>query len=232
MKKIKLLSMSMLAILLFMTACDTEDETDGRYYIEGEYTGVLIGSTGSYTLNLEEGKVTAKVLFDNIIYNLSINESLYEGESITLTDGKITILLVDDGVDINISFNIPNHHIESTIVLSESSEPNRDYIGWTENFRNGVKVYRTTVNLTLHQGKRWTGIERVDVDVNPDDPNHESDQGKITKVNGTFSEDNSSISFFFTDGSPIFTLIKVENKLTVFENGTTTFEVELTRVDL
>jgi|TARA_B110000902_G_scaffold192450_1_gene218094 hypothetical protein len=234
MKKIKLLSIGILSVLLFLMSCGKDDDTSpqNKSAVTGVYTGVLVGSTGAYELNLAENGVNSSVLFDGTTYSLSSNETLENGQSLTLTDGTISLVITVDnnGENPSVSFTIPGHNIQATVILSNSTNPNRNYIGWTENFRNGVKVYRTTTNLTLHNGNQWTGIERVDVDIDPNNPNHQSDEGEVNNVNGTYTEDTNGVTFKL-NGNTLFTLNKIGNKLTLFESGTTTFEVELTKVN-
>lgn len=226
---------TLLTIFFTITSCSKDDDSNTKQpsTTSQTYTGVLIGSTGAYELNLKEDGANASVVFNDDTYNLSTSETLQNGESLTLTDGTISLTIEIDvnGKNPEISFTIPGHDIQATIILSNQTNPNRNYIGWTENFRDGVKVYRTTFNLTLHEGNKWTGIERIDVDIDPENPDHQSTQGQVTRVGGTYTENENGISFFFSNGSSIFTLNKTGNKLTLFQSGATTFEVELTKVN-
>ena len=234
MKKIKMFSIYVVSLFILLISCDlTEDDYDGKYYNTSDYSGVIVGSTGAYYVHLSE-KCYATVLFDGIIYNLSYDEPFFEGEKITLTDGTISITLTDRHDGVSIAFDIPGHDIKSTINLeSDPNNPNRNYIGWSENFRNGERVYKTTINLTLYKngGNKWSGIEKVIFDSNPDDPNHQSDVGNFYILSGVFEENDSSVTLKWNEDQEIFTLDKINNKLTRFDGGTTTFEVELTKVD-
>lgn len=217
-----------ISCFLIFISCSKDNGTQNESYYVDDYSGVLIGSSGVYILTLSENGCTAKIIFDGSTYNLSTNTPLLVGGSVTLTDGTVSITLTDNNGNIEIEFDIPNHTIQSTIVLSNPNNPNRNYIGWSENFRNGVKVYRTTINLVLSDNNQWSGIEKIDVDINPDDPNHESTEGDVNYVNGIYTENTTSVTFKWSNGQEIFTLNKINNTLHLFENGTTTFEAELT----
>jgi len=230
MKRNKFLLFGIVSIILFAFSCKKDNNNNTTIK---KYSGVIVGSTGAYSLSISGTGASANIVFDSVTYNLTTNEVLENGQSLTLTDGTISLVITVDsnGENPTISFTIPGHNIQATIVLSNTTNPNQNFIGWTENFRNGVRVYRTTFNLTLHNSNQWTGIEKIDVDINPSDPNHTSSEGQITQVTGAYTEDTNGVSFFFSNGSSIFTLNKVGNKLTLFESGTTTFEAELTKVN-
>ncbi len=228
----KLLPFLSICLLIF-TACDKEDTTptsEESYYVD-DYSGVLVGSTGAYKLHLTENDVTAKIVFDGTTYNLSSGSPLLIGGNVKLTDGTVSMELNDYNGYIEPKFTIPNHTILSTITLSNPNNPNRDYIGWSENYRDGVKVYRTTMNLVLSDNNKWYGIERIDLDINPNDPNHQSSQGTVYYPNGSYTEDATSVSFKWDNGTDIFKLNKVNNTLYIYEGGATTFEAKLTLID-
>lgn len=115
-------------------------------------------------------------------------------------------------------------HAKTATSIIVQSNTNRNYTGFTESFKDGIKTYRTSFSLTLNDNNQYTGIETVDVDFDPSNPNQASNVGNTTNVNGTYTEDNNKIILSDID----LTLNKVGNKLTLFERGNITFEVQLT----
>ncbi|MEM9820848.1 MAG: hypothetical protein AAF985_07240 [Bacteroidota bacterium] len=217
-----------------MDDTNPQQNTDPQQPIDTlTYTGVLIGSTGAYQLNLTENGANASVVFDDEIYHLSSSETLANGQSLTLTDGTIslTIEVDENGAQPVISFTIPGHDIQATVVLSNPKHPNQDYIGWTERTKYEVKTYRTTFNLTLHEDNGWTGMERVDLDIDPGNLNHQSAQGQVTRVSGTFTESDSRISLFWSNDRPELTLFKVGDRLSLYHAAGGTFQVDLVQVN-
>ena len=239
MKRTKLYLIGILSGLFIITSCNKDGDTNPQQNTNTPpssfirtYTGVLIGSTGAYELNLTENGAIASVVFDDETYNLYSNETLENGQSLTLNYGSIslTVEVDENGDNPGISFTIPGHNIQATIVLSNQTNPNRNYIGSTESVSlSEAKIYRTTFNLTLHDGNKWTGIERVDLDNDPGNPNHQSTQGQTTKVDGTYTENESSV--ILNRSNSIYTLYKVGDELKLYQAAGGTFEVMLTQVN-
>ena len=232
---IGILSGSLFSIASCNKDCDTNPQQNTntpQTIVTRTYTGVLVGSTGAYELNLTENGAIASVVFDDETYNLYSNENLETSQSLTLSDGSISLTFEVDknGDNPTISFTIPGHYIQATIVVSNQTNPNRNYIGSTESVSHSeAKVYRTTFNLTLHDGNKWTGIERVDLDIDPGNPNHQSAQGQTIKVDGTYTENESTV--ILSRSNYIYTLYKVRDELKLYQAAGGTFEVMLTQVN-
>lgn len=229
--KLKIKLLIIISCFLLFSCSNNDNNNQNQSYYVNEYSGVLIGSTGAFELSLSEDGCSAQLLFDGVTYYLTSSTPLSLGGTVTLTDGIVSIIVTDNNGTLEFEFSIPNHTVQAVVVLSDSSNPNRNYIGWTENINNGVTVYQTTFNLVLQNENHWAGIERIDLDINPDDPNHISQAGQINYPSGTYSETLTSITFYWSTGEEIFTLNKVSNTLYLFQNGTTTFETELTLVE-
>lgn len=201
MKKIKLLSIGILSVLLFLVSCNKDDDTSPQNSdtVTGVYSGVLVGSTGAYELNLTENGATSTVLFDDTNYNLSSNETLENGQSITLTDGTISLVITVDnnGENPGISFTIPGHNIQATIsTTTNTNNETGNYIGGVTVTKNGVIGYKTTFNLTLYDGNKFQGITKIVINQD-ENGNNDSSVGNIDIIDGTYIINNNIITFTY-----------------------------------
>ncbi len=240
--KTKIKSLNRILLVLFsvfvLFGCTDNEGDEGEggnmEYIAGEFSGVLVGSTGSYTLKLEEDNVIAVVFFNGNIYTLTSNESLAPNGSITLTEGTISIKITDTG-DLfpKLTFTIPGHSVQYTIVTNVISNPNRNYVGTSINTSEGRIIRKSTFNLTIY-GSNWKGIEKVIL--NTEDP---EEVNEIIRAEGKITEDADSVSFFWNNDELIFTLNKIGDRLVYTEEiieqvggvpeVVATFEIELTK---
>lgn len=223
-------------LLFVMISCNADNESNlqKENFDTRTYSGVLIGSTGAYKLNISRSGIGASVLFDGNTYTFSSSESLENEQSLNLNDGTVSLTIEVDsnGNNPEVAFTIPGHTIQSTIVLSNPTNPNQNYIGVKQRVtQNGTKIYESTFNLTLYDGNKWMGIERVDLDIDPFNPNHQSTQGQVTFVDGTYTENDEQIYLAYSNGTTIYTLFKIGDNLSFFHESETSFAVELTQVN-
>jgi hypothetical protein len=238
MKRTNLYLIGILSGLLFvMTSCNKDDELNPQQETSDTrtYTGVLIGSTGAYKLNLTKNGAEAFVLFNDEAYILTSSQTLENGQSLILSDGtaSLTFEIDSEGNNPEIAFTIPGYAVQSTIVISYQTNPNQNYIGRTQSsYNDGTKFHETTFNITLYDGDKWTGLERVDLDIDPGNPNHQSTQGQITRVSGTYTEIDNVVNLAWSDSSKIYYLPRSGDDLLLVQGAGTEFIVSLTQVDL
>jgi hypothetical protein len=163
--KIKFALISILSVSLFFTSCDSDDDNEINNAVVSEYTGVLVGSTGAYKLNLTKSGASATILFDDKKYNLSTDKPLEPGQSISLTDGSVSLTIAIDNKGENpvISFKIPGHTVSATIHKVTESNDVQVYLGYETDQKstNGgpfIEREREVYNLSFNN-KEFTCLE-------------------------------------------------------------------------
>ena len=219
MKKFKLVFVSILSVFLFLTSCGGDGDTEpvDNDIVIGTYTGVLVGSTGHFSIDLKEKGSTVIIVFDGKTTPLSSNEILVKGQEIkelTFTDGTISLILSVDkkGDNPTVKITIPNHNVLATI--SKASEDNPVILFEGEYFEqisndNGATYQRTGVskisNLSVH-GNKFTLLS-TPVNCNCDD------DGKVFTEKGIIvSKDENSLTIRTThkDDGPGTPLVKID----------------------
>ncbi len=111
----------------------------------------------------------------------------------------------------------------SKIIYPENAIGN--YVGTSVTFREGIRDYKSTMNITLNDNNRWTGSEIVVYNVG-------GGAGEVLNFNGTYTQNGNQILLRDTGNDVSLTFNKVRNKLIYSEvDGNTTFETDLTLVD-
>lgn len=168
MKTLKMSLFTVLMIVTFGCSSDTDsDSTDnnGQSEILGTYAGVLIGSSGYYSIEVGETGSSATINFDGEQYNLSnatpIASDIVYSE-LTFTNGTISATLIAD-VDAmpTISFDIPGHVIQSTI--DHITAGTLTLYEGSSSSTNGGEFYNATYNLTLRDGGDCDGCKSFNI---------------------------------------------------------------------
>ncbi|GEM_PF-6227799 len=164
MKKILFL---LFIVSLIITACGDDTTSDEQLNEEiGTYSGVLVGSSGYFNLDLKEKGSSITIVFDGTTTELTTDKVLEKGKKIDLifTNGTISASFSVDANGDNTSLNvtIPNHNVVATISKGSKDNPVILYTGeYYEQISkdNGATYRRTgkseTSNLSV-QGDKFT----------------------------------------------------------------------------
>ncbi len=195
MKNIKLLITALL--LIFIIACTSDKENN---VVVANYTGVLVGSSGSYSLKFSETNSNATITFDGQTYVLTSSATLKKGETLTLTDGSVSLTIATDsnGKNPNIKFNIPGHQVSATI--ADATYLTENYLGEATITKDGVLNYQATFNVTLTDNNQFQAIQKIIKNGGG------VDEGKVETINGVYTKTNSIIVFTYNKDGETITL--------------------------
>ena len=218
--------LTLLAVILVSISCENNDNQQQNNTIVAKYSGVLVGSSGSYKLRFSETNSNATIIFDDKTYVLNSNETLQKGETLTLTDGTVTLKISIDinGKNPNIEFNIPGHNVTATIAEETSQNLVENYTGQATVVKNEVLNFKSTFNVTLSDGNKFQAISKIIV-------NGGVDEGKVDQYNGTYVKLNGIVLISYNHNGETITIALNEfnNKLvgsqTDPETGLTTVEL-------
>ena len=99
------------------------------------------------------------------------------------------------------------------------------YFGTSVTFRDGIRDYKSSINITLDDNNRWTGSEIVAYSIG-------GGAGEVLNFNGTYTQNGNQILLQDNGNDVSLTFNKVRNKLTYSEvDGNTIFETDLTLVE-
>jgi hypothetical protein len=221
----KTLITHLLVLVVLLISCNN-DEIKNNNTITTQYSGVLVGSSGAYRLKFSETNSNATIIFDDVQYVLTSNETLKKGETLTLTDGTVTLTISTDseGKNPSIKFNIPGHVITATIAEELASNPVQNYTGTATITKDNVINYKSTFNVTLLSDNSFQAIQKIIT-------NGGVDEGKIDKVDGTYLRVNNVVVFTYSKDNQtiVLALNQFEKKLTGSQTdpeiGTTTIEL-------
>lgn len=164
-----------LILLLFITACGKENNNVDPTKTKTEFSGVLVGSTGYYSLILESGNSSATIYFDSVLYTLTNTEVLDFNAGIydlVLSDSNnvtLTVTLPPNSSQPSFYFNIPNHTVEYTVFQVEINLPVNNYLGtssssYTVSDSSGNILsnsnYNATYNLSIQGDNNFQIIEK------------------------------------------------------------------------
>lgn len=162
-------------LLLFITSCGKENNNDDTTKTKTEFSGVLVGSTGYYSLILESGNSSATIYFDSVLYTLTNTEVLDFNAGIydlVLSDSNnvtLTVTLPPNSSQPSFYFNIPNHTVEYTVFQVEINLPVNNYLGtssssYTVSDSSGNILsnsnYNATYNLSIQGDNNFQIIEK------------------------------------------------------------------------
>jgi len=228
---------SIVATLLFLSlvSCSKKDESDTGKDPKSTasiatYKGVLLGSTGYFTVELGEEKSTAQLVIDHETFHIESTRPIDPDEDIT--DYKlekdstfITISVGKDRKHPQIEIVASGHpNIITTIYEDTEEQPVENYIGWSKS-ENDSFYYEAGYNLSIC-GNQFTIIEKTTA-------TNQANWFSSTII-GTIQRSNGNIHFNFTvDGQTnSITAVEQGDKITYFEswdNGNMQFE--LTKVN-
>ncbi|MBX3257766.1 MAG: hypothetical protein KF862_26795 [Chitinophagaceae bacterium] len=139
-----LMATAILAAMVFVSCKkDKEDPSGGNPEVLteannskalGKYSGILLGSSGYYTIEVRTTGSTATVVFDGKTYALEGQGSINDGDAITnymLQKGDIKIIfsVKADGKSPAVKIDIPGHKVQATIDKETTKYETRSYIG-------------------------------------------------------------------------------------------------------
>jgi hypothetical protein len=223
------LKLSVIAFVLIFLGCSkdetqpTDDEQLQQLYA---YAGVIVGSSGNYTIIVTKDGATATVIFDGQTHNLSIKKQIDKNndiDSLVLTDGTVTLTYkyVYATMTPSITISIPGHTIDSTLgtlydwrhpqIYIQFQEPIKLYEGEASSTMN-TSFIKLTYNMSLdYPNKTFNLIEKCTGSSNL------TDIGTVYTYNGAFTE--TSTELLLTIDSETLTLTKVGNDLKLSESG-------------
>lgn len=201
MKKLFLL----LSISLLTISCSSNDSETTTSLNSITYLGVLTGSSGYYSINLQEnGTTSATITFDGTTYQL-VSETYNADQALSdfkFTDGtnEIIINANADGSNPRLAFTIPGHTIQHTVNIS-TGENSVDLYEGTSTAVYGASFYNATYNLSLNNDDNsFTILEKVT------DSSDSNQIGSTSRISGSFTKSNNSITFSFNSQSITGTL--------------------------
>lgn len=174
MKTVKIFTLLALTVTAFVTACkkDNPDPVDGDEQTDhsnlGVYKGVLVGSTGYFTVTLKETGSTAEVVFDGESHSLQSAETLNEGADVVdfeLNSGDDVSLQISvgaDGSNPEVTVSIPDHDVEATVYKETTEKAVELYIGENESsqtWAGTTYTLRSTLNISIN-GDAFTLLEK------------------------------------------------------------------------
>jgi hypothetical protein len=226
--KKQLISIVSLIAVLF-TACTSSKNNptpEGKLF---SYAGVIVGSTGHYTLEITRTGATALVIFDGISYNLSIAKEIQIDKDINnlvLTDGAISLTYNYKYATYtaSIEISIPGHTVTSTLgivydyrnptIYSTISEPIKLYEGSSTSTMN-TSYINFISNLSLdYVNKKFFGIEKCTASSNPDNI------GDVHNSTGSFKDTESRIILYTTYDSELDSIIFIKDGNTLKHDAT------------
>lgn len=228
-----LFAVSGLLPLLFSCSKNTTQEpTDVNGTKIFTYQGVVVGSSGYYTLTITTEGATATLVFDGVTYKLSVKQALKPGQnidSLVLTDNPKTgvqiIYKFFNGSSATPSLGtarvvVPGHNTQNTIQMiydyrSTPSIYNDDFFRMYEGsstYTEGADFDEETYNVTVDAlAKTFRAISRVTKSSNP------LNIGYTETFTGTFSETTTTASFYENGGVTV--LKKVARDLSFDDAG-------------
>lgn len=226
------LKLSVIAFLLIFLGCskDESQPTDETQTTDDKqlfaYAGIIVGSTGNYTVTVTKDGATATVVFDGQTHNLSITKPIDNSKDIVdlvLTDGTVTLTYnyIYATSTPSITISIPGHTINITLgtlydwlhpqIYIQFQEPIKLYEGNASSTMN-TSFIKLTYNMSLdYPNKTFNLIEKCTGSSNL------TDIGTVYTYNGTFTE--TSTELLLTFDSETLTLSKVGNDLKLSESG-------------
>jgi len=100
----------------------------------GKYSGILLGSSGYYTIEVRTNGSTATVVFDSKTYKFEGQGSIADGSAVSnyvfQKDGvKITFSVGADGKSPTVKIEIPGHNVRATVNKETTKYETQSYIG-------------------------------------------------------------------------------------------------------
>lgn len=145
------------------SSCNKNDNTVEPNSNTDTYGGVLVGSSGYYTLNLKSESSTLKLVFDGVEYNFTNSTAFDINENVNLefTNQSITINFSKNAQtgDVSINFSIPGHTIVAAIYPSVNGDLEL-YTGTSETYDGEDLFYKSTFNLTV-TATNFEALEKV-----------------------------------------------------------------------
>lgn len=148
--------------IVFFTQCEkdkpnnTDDKAKYDNSILGNYSGVLVGSTGHINIELKETGGTATIVFDGITTQLSSSVAIQPGAKITgYTMQKDAIKIVldinADGTVPQVAVTIPGHDVTAVVFKVTSTVMVENYIGTFANSDSQSPQYNNsgTFNFSI-----------------------------------------------------------------------------------
>ena len=194
------------------------------------YKGVLLGSSGYYSVQIGSIKSSAQIVLNDKTYNLESNTPVDMEEAIsdyTLTkdDVSITLNVDKDRIYPEISITAAGHpDIITTIYEHKDETPVENYTGWSKS-ENDTSFYEAGYNLSIN-GNQFTIIEKTTA----------TNQGSFfaSTIMGTLSRSAGKITFSFTIDGQNNTIHATEqgNAISYLENWDGGYmQFELTKVN-
>jgi len=240
MKKISFFAI--VTLMLFSQGCEKDSSTTINSDLKlFAYAGILAGSSGYYTLTINEMGADAVVTIDNTAYPLSVTKKIKKDEdidSLVLSDGNVKLIYTFHYATQtpSVIISIPGHDVQNTIGILYDYRYPKLY----SKIKEAVQLYKgtstSTYNTSYISFTYFFGLNMIDKSYAAlekcTDSNFPSDIGRITPYTGTFSETDTTLTFNFPDGP--LTLLKNGNNLEYNDSGPDnyTFVMLLKKIDL
>lgn len=214
----KILSVIIVSVFFSLfISCEKEPNGGaGEKLYDIKYSGVLVGSSGHYSVELNgNGENTAQIFFDDNLYVLQNNTAFEEnqtGQEFLFTDGEIllTLTTTTDPSRPEIGVSIPGHDVTVTVYEETPENPVRNYTGtgvYTNVFGEEEYQLTTIYNISIN-GNSFSNIEKIVSSSNA------SEIGNVSQTSGTVSATETEITFY-VQGTPYgITFEKEGNELT------------------
>ncbi|HTG56894.1 MAG TPA: hypothetical protein VL943_11535, partial [Niabella sp.] len=185
----KIVTLSLLFLSLLLISCEKDKDEPNPDIVTGNYSGIIVGSTGAYQIKITESGATGTLIFEGVKYALESQNVLTKRSQIFLVDksGDMVITIEADatGLILNPSFRIPGHENMEATILKETTTPAENYNGWRLNetasdFTNSI--YNLSVN-----GNSFELISKTIASVNAEEV------GNVKRIKGTVSRSGSQI---------------------------------------
>lgn len=119
----------------------------------GKYSGILVGSSGYYSIELRTSGSKATVVFDGKTYILAGQGAIEAGKTVTnyilqKDDIKITFSVDADGKNPKAKFEIPGHQVHATINKETTVYNTVSYIGKIRDSINGKDIEPAALTIS------------------------------------------------------------------------------------
>ncbi len=172
--EISFLSAIIFAGIFFLASCkkdssNNNDNTDVLIEANnnkslGKYSGILIGSSGYYTIEIRTSGSKATIVFDGATYKLDGKGVIEDNKAITnyifqKDNIKITFSVSADGKSPGVKIEIPGHKVYATINKETTVYKTENYIGKIRDsiYQRDIEPAAITISNNI-----ITGFARID----------------------------------------------------------------------
>lgn len=169
MLSIFVLSMALITSCKKSVADKPADDTDvlieaNNHKALGKYSGILIGSSGYYFVELRTTGSKATIRFDGATYVLDGQGNIEDGKAVTnyefqKGDVKLTFTVTADGKSPSVKIEIPGHRVYATINKDTTIYNTDSFVGQIRDSARNRDITPVAINIS---NNNITGYMKVD----------------------------------------------------------------------